>query len=85
MAKIVFEGQSRDVADGTRVFETCEEMGMPFGCTEGICGTCRCKVVSGMENLGPVNAKEEDMDLDAGERLACQCVIKSGTVEFEIA
>jgi ferredoxin len=84
MAKIVFEGQTRDVADGTRVLDSCEDMGMPFGCTEGICGTCRCTVVSGMENLSPVNVKEEDMDLEAGERLACQCTIKSGTVEFTI-
>jgi ferredoxin len=85
MAKIVFEGETREVSDGTRVFETCEEMGMPFGCTEGVCGTCRCTVVSGMENLSPRNAKEDDMDLDDGERLACQCTIKSGTVEFSIA
>jgi ferredoxin len=84
MAKIVFEGETREVPDGTRVFETCEEMGMPFGCTEGVCGTCRCTVVSGMENLSPKNTKEDDMDLDDGERLACQCTIKSGTVEFSI-
>ncbi len=84
MAKVVFEGQSREVPDGTRVLHPCEDLGMPFGCTEGDCGTCRCTVVSGMENLGPVNVKEEDMALEAGERLACQCTIKSGTVEFAI-
>ena len=84
MAKIIFEGQSREVPDGTRALDSCEDMGMPFGCTEGVCGTCRCTVVSGMENLSPVNVKEEDMDLDAGERLACQCTIKSGTVEFAL-
>jgi len=84
MAKIIFEGQSRDVADGTRVLDPCEDLGMPFGCTEGNCGTCRCTVVSGMENLSAVNTREEDMDLETGERLACQCTIKSGTVEFAI-
>jgi ferredoxin len=84
MATIRFEGEAREIADQTRVFETCEELGMPFGCTEGICGTCRCTVVSGMENLRPLNDKEEDMDLGRDERLACQCVILGGTVEFSI-
>jgi ferredoxin len=85
MAKIRFEGEERELPDGTRVFETAEALGMPFGCTEGICGTCRCTVVSGMENLRSLNEKEEDMGLGAGERLACQCVILGGIVEFEIS
>ncbi len=84
MAKIRFEGDEREIADGSRVFETCEALGMPFGCTEGICGTCRCTVVSGMEHLKPLNEKEEDMDLGPDERLACQCYITGGLVEFEI-
>lgn len=84
MAIIRFEGVEREVPDNSRIQEECEEMGMPFGCTEGICGTCRCEVVSGMENLEPRNDKEEDMDLEGNERLACQCVIKTGTVEFTV-
>lgn len=84
MATIRFEGEEREVADGSRIQEACEDMGMPFGCTDGLCGTCRCTVVSGMENLEPMNEKEEDMDLLKGERLACQLHIKSGEVTFEV-
>jgi ferredoxin len=37
-----------------------------------------------MENLKPLNEKEEDMDLGPDERLACQCVITGGAVEFTV-
>ncbi len=84
MATIRFEGEERELADGSAVLETCEAMGMPFGCTEGICGTCRCTVIDGAENLEPLNEKETDMDLEEGERLACQCIVKSGVVEFSV-
>jgi ferredoxin len=84
MAVIRFEDVEREVPDNSRIQRICEEMGMPFGCTEGLCGTCRCVVVSGMENLEPRNEKEEDMDLEDDERLACQCIIRTGTVEFTI-
>lgn len=84
MAKVRFEGEEKELADGSKVLETCEALGMPFGCTDGLCGTCRCTVVSGMENLKPLNEKEEDMDLGPDERLACQCVITGGLVEFEV-
>lgn len=84
MATIRFEGEEREIPDGARCYETCEELGMPFGCTEGECGTCTCTVVEGMENLEPLNDKELDMGLDEGQRLACQCIIKSGTVEFSV-
>lgn len=84
MAIIQFEGEEREIADGSRVQELCEDMGMPFGCTEGLCGTCRCAILKGMENLEPLNDLEMDMGLEDGERLACQCVVISGSVEFSI-
>ncbi len=84
MATIRFEDEERELADGTTILEMCEEMGMPFGCTEGNCGTCRCIIVDGGENLEPLNKKEMDMDLDKGERLACQCTIITGIVVFSI-
>ena len=84
MAIIRFEGEEREIADGSPVQEVCEDMGMPFGCTEGLCGTCRCTVVKGMENLGPLNEMESDMGLDDGERLACQCVVIAGSVELSV-
>ncbi len=57
---------------------------MPFGCTDGLCGTCRCTVVAGHEYLPPKNEKEVDMGLDNGERLVCQLTIAGGKVEFSI-
>lgn len=84
MAIVRFEGEEREIANGSRVQEFCEDMGMPFGCTEGLCGTCRCTIVDGMQNLEPLNDREMDMGLEDGERLACQCVVISGSVEFGI-
>lgn len=84
MAILKFEGQQGEVEDGKRILETAEELGMPFGCTDGLCGTCRCTVVSGAENLPPRNDKEEDMGIDDNERLACQLTIKSGEVELAV-
>ena len=85
MATIRFEGEEREIADGTGVLKVCEEMGMPFGCTDGLCGTCMCDVVEGMDNLEPLNEKEQDMELEDGERLACQCVVKAGVVVFKVS
>ena len=84
MATIRFEEEERELADGSAILEICEAIGMPFGCTEGNCGTCRCIIVEGAENLEPLNEKETDMDLEKGERLACQCIIKTGIVVFSI-
>jgi len=82
MAKIRYEGQEAELPDNTRIIETCDELGVPFGCQDGMCGTCICTVLEGMENLQPKNDKEEDMGLAPNERLACQAVIKTGLVEL---
>jgi ferredoxin len=84
MAKVIFEGDERELADGIKVMEACEDLGLPFGCQDGICGTCMSVVTKGAENLLPKNEKEDDFDLPDGQRLACQCTIKSGTVEFSL-
>ncbi len=67
-------GQIRDAA---------EELGVPFGCKQGICGTCIVDVVEGMENLEPKNDKEEDMGLQDDQRLCCQAKIKKGRVKID--
>ena len=84
MAKVIFEGDEREVADGTAVMEACEDLGLPFGCQDGICGTCMSIVTQGAENLEGKNEKENDFDLPDGQRLVCQCKVKSGTVEFTL-
>ncbi len=84
MAKLIVEDSSEEfeIPDDGLIAEACESAGIPFACTEGVCGTCVIEVKEGMENLSEFTQEEEDFlgDLDT-ERLACQCKIKSGTVK----
>lgn len=86
MAKIIFEDTEEecDLADGSSIAEVCEQAGVPFACTEGVCGTCVIEVTEGMNNLSDFNQAEADFlgDLDR-ERLACQCKIKGGCVKIK--
>lgn len=86
MARIVFEntGDAYELPDGSPIMGVCKEEGVPFACTEGICGTCIIVVSEGKENLSSFNQKESDFFGDEGkERLACQCKIKHGTVKIK--
>lgn len=85
MAKLIFEGldEERELEDGSPLAPVCEEAGVPFACTEGICGTCIIEVKEGMENLSDFSQEELDFLGEPGcERLACQCKIKSGRVRI---
>ena len=85
MAKLRFEstGEEKELPDDSSIAEVCEEAGVPFACTEGICGTCVIEVVEGMENLSPFSQEEIDfLGEQDKERLACQCRIKSGSVKI---
>jgi ferredoxin len=86
MAKLLFNHNNEEVEvpDNSPLTEVCEEAGVPFACTEGVCGTCVIEVLEGAENLSTPTQEEEDF-LGSGccsERLACQCRIKSGTVRI---
>lgn len=85
MAKLVFEnsGEERTIEDGESLIEACEEQGVPFACTEGVCGTCVIEVSEGMDNLSPFTQEEQDFlgEMDK-ERLACQCKIRCGRVKI---
>lgn len=87
MARLIFEDTEEEVEvpDGAEIQQVCEEAGVPFACTEGICGTCVIEVTEGMENLSEFNEEEEDFlgEMD-NERLACQCKIKQGTVKIKV-
>ncbi len=85
MAKLVFISTEEEVElpDGSRIQEVCENAGVPFACTEGICGTCIVEVKEGMENLTPCTQEEIDfLGEQNKERLACQCKIKQGCVKI---
>jgi ferredoxin len=86
MAKLIFNhnGEEVDLPDDSPIAEVCEEAGVPFACTEGVCGTCVIEVLEGKENLSSPTQEEEDF-LGQGtchERLACQCKIKKGCVKI---
>lgn len=86
MAKLIFghNDEEVDLHDEAPIAEACEEAGVPFACTEGVCGTCVIEIKEGKENLSPPTQEEEDF-LGSGtcdERLACQCKIKKGIVKI---
>jgi ferredoxin len=53
-----------------------EQGGIPFKCGGGICGTCRCRIESGLDQTDVVKPKERkhltEEDLQQGYRMACQ-------------
>lgn len=83
MPKLKFDDQDEEyeLPENSEIAEACESAGVPFACTEGVCGTCVVEVKKGMENLSEFTQEEEDFlgELDT-ERLACQCKIKKGDV-----
>ena len=84
MAKLILEDKEKEIADDSEIKDICEnEFNIPFGCKDGICGTCIINVDEGNENLSEKNEKEKDMLPDNdNERLACQCKIKKGIVKI---
>lgn len=80
MATLIIDGQEFQVADGSPIMEACEEAGVDFVCRAGVCGTCVITVKDGMDNLEARTEEEESMGLGDDQRLACQAVIRSGTV-----
>ncbi|MCH9611672.1 MAG: hypothetical protein S4CHLAM102_01420 [Chlamydiia bacterium] len=84
MAQLVINDEEFEVEDGESIKDVCEEAGIPFACTEGICGTCITTVVEGNENLSEYNEAEQDFmgDFD-DERMCCQCKILGGCVKME--
>jgi len=85
MAKIINETNKKEieVRDGNDIRNSCEELGVFFGCVDGICGTCMVDIVEGKENLSDLTKEEKELERDIDHRLACQCRIKSGLVKIK--
>jgi ferredoxin len=53
-----------------------EQGGIPFKCGGGLCGTCRCRIESGIEHTDAIKPKERrhltEEQFAAGYRMACQ-------------
>ena len=84
MPKITFvhDNITVEVDAGSSIQDAVEKSGasLPFGCRMGSCGTCRCLVVEGMENVNALTDEESDLfesltHLHPNERLACQLVV----------
>lgn len=87
MATLIFDDSEEeiDLPDNSPIAEICEEAGVPFACTEGVCGTCVIQVKEGKDNLSPMTREEMDFLGEGGccdERLACQCKIQQGRVRI---
>src|SRR3954465_12356644 len=56
-----------------------EQGGIPFKCGGGICGTCKCRIVLGIENTDEIKAKERKHltpeQFAQGWRMACQTFV----------
>ncbi len=57
-----------------------------FGCRSGSCGTCRIRIVRGLECCSAMTAEERDflagLDVPVDQRLACQVTVL-GDVDIE--
>ena len=82
MAKLKMDNKEKEIPDNSPIKTICEELGVIFGCEEGICGTCMIEVEQGIENLSELNQAEKDMGIEGKHRLACQCKIKHGEVKI---
>ena len=83
MAKIIVDDKEAEIEDNKPIKQSCEQLGVTIGCSEGFCGTCRVNILEGGENLAPLNEAEVIMNCTGSERLACQARIKQGTVKIK--
>lgn len=81
---------SAGVGDMLRDIAQNNNLGIPFGCENGICATCLIQIRSGGKNLSPIEEQEqftlETRAASENHRLACQCKIVStenGNIEFD--
>lgn len=82
MARVVFQRRSSavvaEIPQGQDVLRTALEAGLPLASScggEGVCGSCRIRVLAGEEGLSPPDERERQALAAArglpGERLAC--------------
>ena len=89
MAEVEVKNDSKTVKvpDGSLLAELDGKCSILFACKAGSCGSCKVKVVSGMENLEAPNDIEQaglaTFGGDPAERLPCVCKIKKGKVVVE--
>lgn len=93
MAKVNFKNDNLtvDVPAGKSIKDVCDENGssIPFGCRNGVCGTCLSTITKGKHNLRPAEENEkatlEGFGAQAPDkRLICQCKMGDKDEEVEV-
>ena len=84
MIKVTFitnNGKTVEAPDNSNLLRVSlrEQGGIPFKCGGGLCGTCRCRIESGIENTDAIKPKERkhlsEDDFAQGHRMACQTFV----------
>ncbi len=91
MPKITFLADKRTVeaTAGEQLREVCQrnDFTLPFGCENGLCGTCLISVKTDAANLTPKTEQEKEtlgvLKAYEDQRLACQCRVQ-GDVTFDL-
>ncbi len=82
MFKLIIDQAEYDILDDGLIVSACKDAGIRFDCNSGVCGSCHIKILEGADNLTELTQEENDLGMDKDNRLACQCVIKTGTVKI---
>lgn len=91
MPKVTFlsDNVTLDVPENASLREVAHsnDLSIPFGCENGICGTCLITIKEGVEHISPETEQEKEtlgtLMAQPGQRLACQCKV-SGDVTFDL-
>lgn len=80
MPKVTFKTDNItvEVAAGTSLVDVADqvEASLPFGCRDGLCGTCIMTVLEGLDQMAPMSDDEretlENYEATPNQRLGCQ-------------
>lgn len=77
-----FEAQDGEVllAAGIR-----QGIGLPYGCKDGACGSCKCKLVSGQVSHGPHQSKALSAEEEAAGHVLTCCATAQSDVVLELS
>lgn len=78
-------GRSYDVADDETLLNAAirSGIGLPYGCKDGACGSCKCKVMSGEVTQGPHQEKALSADEKAAGMVLTCCTTAQSNVTLE--
>jgi len=88
MPKVTFKTDNItvEVPVGTRLVDVADEVEatLPFGCRDGLCGTCIMTILEGAGSLQPMSEDEretlENYEATDSQRLGCQAEIRGDLV-----